>query len=395
MQLSNRPFRILTVSIIISLTACGGDGSSTASDEDNSLSAEQRLGKKLFFDTNLSSDSNQSCASCHDPENGFSDPAVSINSPVSEGSKSGEFGNRNAPTAAYAAFIPDFNSKQTQTPDGTNSNYQGGQFLDGRANDLVEQAKGPFLNPVEMNNGEGIEGKTRVVQKVANASYASEFTAIYGSNALTMANDSDVEQAYSNIATAIASFEKTTELSPFTSKFDYYRAGAVELTESEQRGLELFMNEAKCVNCHTINNPPEDGSDDQSIFSDFNYFNIAVPANPDNPSSEVDIGLAANPQISASDIATERGKFRTPTLRNIELTSPYMHNGVYSTLEEVIRHYDITVADYIDPEIDSLFFVPEVEENIANELKTRLNLQQQDYIDLENFMLTLTDGYTI
>lgn len=378
------------ITLALLLTACG---SSSDTDDTNdgpvALTEEQELGKKIFFDENLSSHGNQSCADCHNPVAGFADPDVSKIAPVSEGSLTGEFGNRNAPTSAYASFIPDFTLKHTQTLDLTDSKYQGGQFLDGRAADLVAQAKGPFLNPVEMNNGEGILGKTNVVNKVQAANYADDFLSVYGAEAFN-----DVETAYNNIATAIASFEESSEMNPFTSKFDAFRAGQVLLSDSEARGLELFMHDAKCANCHTISRPPAASSDANSLFTDFNYFNIGVPVNPNNPTSGIDVGLAANPDIEATDIETEKGKFRTPTLRNIELTAPYMHNGVYETLEEVIRHYDISVADYVDPDIEPLFFFPEVEENIANELKIRLNLQPQDYIDLENFMLTLTDGYT-
>lgn len=387
----------------LSLSACGGGGGdSTSSDQDVSLTTEQQLGKKLFFDENLSSNSNQSCADCHDPASGFADPLVTKDAPVSEGSKAGEFGNRNAPTSSYAAFIPDFGLSTTPSVE-TISKYQGGQFIDGRALDLVEQAKGPFLNPVEMNNGEGIDGKTNVVNKVQAASYADEFTTVYGANAFT-----DVESAYHNIATAIAAFEKSAEMSPFSSKFDAFRSGKVALTDSEFRGMQLFMDgKAKCVNCHTLVRPPRTASNSESLFTDFKYFNIGVPVNPANPSTDIDIGLAGNENIDAGDKETEKGKFRTPTLRNIELTAPYMHNGIYATLEEVIRHYDITVANYIaDPSFVSAISpddVPEVTSNLAEEVLITLGLDnddtdgngKNDYTDLINFMLTLTDGYTL
>ncbi len=371
---------ILSVFILVTvlITGCGGgsDSKKTATTDD-SLSAEQKLGKKLFFDDSLSSEGNQSCADRHSPASGFADPVATQNAPVSEGSVAGEFGNRNAPTSSYANFIPSFTKKTSTTADGTTSLYQGGQFLDGRAVDLVEQAKGPFLNPVEMNNNDAAE----VVSKVELASYADDFIAVYGATAFD-----NVDTAYHNIATAIASFEDSTEMSPFTSKFDAWQKGETSFTNSEERGFELFKgNKAKCANCHTVSNPPT-----ESLFTDFNYFNIGVPVNFNNPSKDTDIGLAANPNISAVDVDGERGKFRTPTLRNIAETAPYMHNGVYATLEEVIRHYDITVADYIDEPTLS-FFPPEVDINIAEEVKTRLGLSPQDYTDLENFLNTLSD----
>jgi cytochrome c peroxidase len=338
------------------------------------------LGRSLFFDANLSSGSNQACASCHDPATGFADPRVSVTAPVSEGSLGGSFGDRNAPTAAYASFASAFGAVAVadQTPE-TDSNYAGGQFLDGRALDLVAQAKGPFLNPVEMNNASEAE----VVTKVQNASYSADFLEVFGADAF-----SDTATAYHNIARAIAAFEATAELSPFSSKFDAYLAGSYTFTASEQRGFDLFSDPsgAKCANCHTLG-----ATSQESLFTNFRYYNIGTPGNPLNPAyiadnSFVDEGLGSSAAIAPAEQAAERGKFKVPTLRNIELTAPYMHNGVYATLEEVIRHYDIQVAN--------LFITPEVNDpNIAAEMTTALNLQPQDYTDLENFMLTLTDGY--
>ena len=359
----------------------GGGGSDTSSGSGSGSSVTMAdLGRSLFFDTNLSSNSNQACASCHDPGTGFADPRVSVSAPVSEGSPGGAFGDRNAPTAAYASFAPAFGTVAAadQTPE-TDSKYEGGQFLDGRALDLVAQAKGPFLNPVEMNN----TSEAEVVAKVQNASYSADFLEVFGADAF-----SDTATAYHNIARAIAAFEATKEVNPFSSKFDAYLEGSYTFTASERRGFDLFRdpNGAKCANCHTLGTTPR-----ESLFSNFRYYNIGTPANPQNPiyasnPGYVDEGLGASAAIDPADQAAERGKFKVPTLRNIELTAPYMHNGVYNTLEEVIRHYDIQVAN--------MFITPEVNDpNIAAEMTTALNLQPQDYIDLENFMLTLTDGY--
>ena len=389
---------LLLPTLIISGCGSSGGGDTTTPPADDSTAltteqvAEQALGRKLFFDADLSSEGNQSCADCHAPVSGFADPDVSNLAPVSEGSVTAAFGNRNAPTSAYAKFIPDFTKVTTTTVGGTASHYRGGQFLDGRAIDLIEQAKGPFLNPVEMNNTDAAE----VVSKVELASYSDEFIAVYGATAFD-----DVETAYTNIATAIAAFEQSTEMSPFSSKFDAVRTtGDITIfSESERRGMQLFMDpvRAKCANCHVITRPPVGATDENSIFSDFNYFNIGVPVNPANPSTDIDIGLAGNVNIDAADITTEEGKFRTPTLRNIAETAPYMHNGVYQTLEDVIRHYDITVATYLDdPGFVSQISpqsVPEVTTNIAEELKVSLGLTPQEYIDLESFMRTLSDGY--
>jgi len=375
---------------VLLLSACSSGGGGSDDDDDNgggsSQAALESLGKKIFFDTNLSSEGNQSCASCHDPAAGFADPDVSKAAPVSEGSVAGQFGNRNAPTAAYAKFVPEFVKLATQTVDNTVSNYQGGQFLDGRRSNLTEQAKDPFLNDVEMNNVDAAD----VVTKIRNSTYADDFESVFGDDAFD-----DTNTAYDNVATAIAAFESSTEVNPFTSRFDAVQAGQAIFTLSEQNGFDLFKgNKAKCANCHTVNDPAE-----KSLFTDFNYYNIATPVNPTNPAfvadnSFRDGGLGDSPVITdPGEQAAEQGKFRTPTLRNIELTAPYMHNGAYETLEEVIRHYDLTAS----VSFPLPGFVPEVNNDIAIELNFRtgvtLGLQPQEYVDLENFMLTLTDGF--
>jgi len=203
----NSAFTSFTLLSTLILSACGGSSTDTPPNNTTpSLTAEQELGKKLFEDPNLSSDGNQSCADCHDPASGFADPDVTSAAPVSLGSDGVSFGNRNAPTSAYASFIPDFIQTTTTTDDSTESNYQGGQFLDGRAVDLVEQAKGPFLNPVEMNNVD----EDDVVTKVQNASYANEFLAVFGADAFSVTTT-----AYNNIAAAIVVFEESDEMNPF------------------------------------------------------------------------------------------------------------------------------------------------------------------------------------
>src|SRR3990172_6921315 len=125
------------------------------------LTPREQLGKNLFFDTNLSEPVGQSCSSCHDPAAGFADPDQNL--PVSEGVIPGRFGGRNSPAAAYATFSPLFT---------LSGGVQGRQFWDGRAIDLAAQARGPFLNPVEMNN----TSRAQVIGKVLASAYASQFT---------------------------------------------------------------------------------------------------------------------------------------------------------------------------------------------------------------------------
>ena len=376
-------FGIATFTAIL-LAGCGGGSGSgdIANTTPVNTASIASVGRAIFFDENLSSGSNQSCASCHDPAAGFADPGTSAMAPVSEGSVGGAFGNRNAPTAAYASFAPQFRITNTARTSEDGSKYEGGQFIDGRRSDLVAQAKDPFLNPAEMNNAD----ETQVVNTVRNASYANDLLSVFGADALD-----DVAIAYDLIAQALAAFEASPEVNQFTSKFDASLIGQYTMTASEMNGLNVFSgNKAKCANCHVIDNP----AGGPALFTNFKYFNIGSPVNTMNPAfisdnTFRDEGLAGNTDIVPADQITERGKFKVPTLRNIELTAPYMHNGVYDTLDQVITHYDIIVADS--------FHVAEVNDNIASELNPftdmGLGLTDQEKTDLIDFMKTLTDGY--
>lgn len=360
---------------LLALTACGGgssdaDTSTTTSNTSSSSIAalpgsEEELGRKLFFDTDLSSPAGQSCASCHDPLSGFADPVVSQDAPVSEGAVAGRFGNRNAPSAAYAKFIP----PRTEVTENGDTFYRGGLFLDGRRNTLAEQAGDPLLNPAEMANPD----KAAVVDAVKASDYAGILVYLYDENVFAEVND-----AYDKITNAIAAFEKTRELSPFTSKYDYSLRGRYTFSQQEADGLALFKN-ALCSNCHTLNNLADGSS---TVFSDFRYWNLGVPANPDNPDSSVDYGLGGDINAAADD-----GKFRTPTLRNVALTAPYMHNGVLASLEEVISFYNTRDDAAMN------WPAPEVSANLQTADVGELFLNAQEEAALVAFLKTLTDGY--
>lgn len=367
----------LSLSVIIFLSACGGGGSGTPNLGGQVAATAEGVGKLIFEDIRLSINENQSCASCHAASAGFADPDVTKTNPVSEGSIIGEFGNRNAPTSAYSKFSPAF----ALVHDSVRNEdiYTGGQFIDGRRDTLEEQAKDPFTNPVEMAN----PAPLAVVNKVRNGSYADKFIEVYGSNVFD-----NTATAFDRIAEAVAAFERSAEMNPFTSKFDCFAENSTlyPLSPQEQAGLDVFNGAGKCSSCHTSTPDPVSG---KVLFTSFQYFNIGVPSNPDNPVNTIDLGLGGRLAIEGVPAAAaEDGKFKTPTLRNIELTAPYMHNGVHATLKDVIQHYDIDVP--------SRFVEPEVIANIASELEfdtfNNLNLSLQDYLDLEAFMKTLTDG---
>jgi len=325
------------------------------------------LGNQLYHDSNLSNPIGQSCASCHDLNTGFDDPNTA--NPTSIGADGISFGTRNAPTASYSAHIP----APTQQGGGGAQALIGGLFLDGRAESLEEQAKGPFLNPVEMGNTSASD----VIDKIAQSTYAAEFELLFGDDILA-----EVDRSYDYVADAIAAFERTTIFSPFSSKFDQVQAGTTSFTDAENRGQNIFNNKGDCQRCHAVtgavnNNNPE-------VFSDFTYKNIGVPSNPLLPAfiedpTFIDLGLGAETNNNRNN-----GEFRVSTLRNINDTAPYMHNGIFTTLREVIDFYNTRDTTFAND--------PEVNQNIDQGGRIgELNLTENEIDDLIAFLTTLSD----
>lgn len=322
------------------------------------------LGERIFFDHNLSLGGNQACASCHDPEWGFSGPVVAFNAggAVHEGSVPGRFGNRRPPTAAYATPSPVF---------GFNAGrFGGGNFWDGRAtgellgNPAADQALGPFLNAVE----QALRDPACVVFRVGQAHYAGLYRSLWGKEILTIGFPSSmdalcavegdwiplsaedrasIDREYEQIALTIAAFEDSRRVNRFASTYDRYLAGRGRLGEEETRGLELFNGTARCSACH-----PSAGS--RALFTRFSYANIGVPANPENPALLADLGfvdfglgafLLTRPEW-AGMAAGEMGKQKIPTLRNVDkrpfagAAKAYMHNGYFKSLEQVVNFYN-------------------------------------------------------
>ncbi len=379
-------------------------GSLVAAQESSTLTAQEALGKALFFDENLSLNANQSCAACHGPEVGFTGPTEQINigGSVYEGSVAGRFGNRKPPAAAYAGHSPVFFWNEEDEV------WMGGMFWDGRAtgetlgDPLAEQAMGPFLNPLEM----ALPDAAALCQKTAAAEYADAFVAVWGEGSLDCEND--VDGVYERVARSIAAYERSSEVNPFSSKYDYFLAGKVELSEQEALGLALFEDEEKagCAACHS-SQPGPDG--EPPLFTDFSYDNLGVPANPDLPFYDmtdynalgkdwVDLGLGGYLQGAGYDAAIyepEMGKVKVPTLRNVDLrptpdfVKAYGHNGYFKSLEDIVHFYntrDIRDAGWPPPEYG---------ENVNHDELGDLGLTENEEAAIVAFLRTLSDGYEL
>lgn len=243
---------------------------------DNPMTVEKvELGKMLFFEKRLSKDKDISCATCHLPKHGYAEPE-----PVSTGHK-GQKGNRNANPVI-------------------NSQYATSLFWDGRAKSLEDQAGGPVENPIEM--GQDMNTVTKELAGIPE--YKERFMAVFGE-----------APSKDNITKAIAAFERT--LLEGNSPFDKFQAGdAKAISEDAKKGWELF-NQKLCSTCHT---PP--------VFSNWGFYNAGVGTGKKDP----DIG-----RMNVTKLDSDKGAFRVPSLRGVEQTAPYFHDGSAKTLEEAVK----------------------------------------------------------
>ena len=310
------------------------------------------LGALLFADQDLSLNGNQSCQTCHEPTEGFAAPlsVVTTRGSVVEGSEPGQFGDRKPPSAAFATLAPVFAA-------GGN-NASGGNFWDGRAtgeilgNPASDQALGPFLNPKEQAMPDEACVLWRLTQDV-ETDYVGAFLSLWNVDlsaidfpadvktvcetftdmpgelvALSATDRATVREQYQNVARAIASFEHS--FNTFDSPFDLGQT-----TEIEAEGAKLFGSKGKCQQCH-------DDKGDTPLFTDFEFHNLGVPLNPDNPvhnrtSATFDPGLGG-----VTGDPAHLGKFKTPTVRNVAAggNRTYMHNGALMDLRQVVQFYN-------------------------------------------------------
>lgn len=415
---------------IVSITACGeevisppaNDVSGTATAAMVTSSPLIELGRELYFDMNLSRNGNQSCASCHDPKFGFTGPKVAVNKggAVYAGSFRQRFGNRKPPSAAYATTAPIFYF------DGTEGLYIGGNFWDGRAtgeklgNPAADQAVGPFLNPVE----QALPDRSCVIYKVLDGKYANLWYETWGPGIENVtfpkemnqecrkdSDDFDVEfpdaenalldAAYDQVGLSIAAFEASPEVNAFSSRYDAWKAGVDVFTAEEEWGFELFTGEkAMCSACH-----PADLSDPMDLFTDYSFDNLGGPANTANPVYEVnptfvDLGLGAFLRD-----ASEAGKQKVPTLRNVDkrpssaVTKAFSHNGYFKSLEQIVHFYNTRnvkptcPGPYTADEAMAAdcWPAPEVAVNVNSDELGNLGLTAAEEAAIVAFMKTLSD----
>ena len=349
------------------------------------LTDQEELGKHLFFDKNLSLNRNQSCATCHAPKVGYVGPDSMINAhgAVYEGSISGAFGDRKPPTAAYGGDSPVLHYDESE------GLWIGGMFWDGRAtgarlgDPLAEQAQGPFLNPKE----QALPSADAVIEIVKRSDYAKLFG--------RLCTDATTQALYDCIGYAIAAYERSSEVNPFTSKFDFWLKGKATLTDQEMWGMELFNGKAMCSACHLSEGPAP-------LFTDFTYDNLGVPKNLENPVYDwldpgfIDPGLGGflmsleDPTI---DYMAEWGKHKVPTLRNVDLRNgpkvvkAFGHNGYFKSLEEITHFYNTRDVPA------EMWPAPEYAETVNTDELGDLGLTAEEEAALVAFMKTLSDGY--
>jgi cytochrome c peroxidase len=423
---------------------------------DNPAERTLLLGKLLMYDKELSVDRNEACAFCHMPEAGFTGPISELNATTVAypGSIRTRYSQRKPQTHAYAPFAPALHYNASQ------GDFVGGNFWDMRAtgmrldNPAAEQAQAPPLNPVEM----GMRDAACVVYRISQRPYRSLFEQVWGKQSFAITWPADIEQVcntpappspadphpvhlsevdrgiaqatYDGMALSLAAYERSKDVSPFTSKFDAFIGKSATLTPQEQLGYEVFRGKGRCNECHRDGGPGE-----EPLFTDFTASNLGVPANPALPfykeSTPDARGYIANPeglkfidtgvggfldrqlQLSGDPnpnpewqpyAAKFMGKFRVPTLRNVDkrpyegFVKAYMHNGYFKNLKDVMHFYN--TRDVLprcapnDPgEKVSCWPAPEFVQNMNTRQLGNLGLSEAEEDALVAFMKTLTDGY--
>jgi len=352
---------------------CGNNGSSTDSTEiDLATITKEDLGKMIYHDASLSKNRLISCATCHSEKKAFTDKRTSSVGHASSFSADNEvLGNRNVPSLSYINYTPEFN---TSIDENNITTIKGGFFRDGHAQNLKDQAGEEFVNSATMQ----MPNRDAVIDRIReNDNYTSAFMKLYGEDVFN-----DTNSSYDALVDTIALFEKTNFFSSFDSKYDDQLEDKYEFTDIEKRGYELFIdrNRANCVSCHSIEN---------KLFTDYTYANIGLPSNKDLPDG-IDYGVSQTGFILGKQYT---GQFKVPSLRNVGVTAPYMHNGLFKDLKTVVHFYNTRdLKSGINPETGSLWREPEIKQNVNHSDMGALRLTDEEEDALVAFLNTLTDS---
>ncbi|SIT44811.1 Di-haem cytochrome c peroxidase [Paraburkholderia ribeironis] len=360
------------------------------------------LGKQLFFDASLSGSGKLACASCHSPEHGFS-PANALSVQLG-GNDMHRSGMRAAPTLKYLQSVPAFAEHYHESDDegdeSVDAGPTGGLTWDGRVDRGSEQARMPLLSSFEMGSS-----PAKVTAAVKAAPYANAFRAAFGAHIV----DSD-DATFNAVLQALGTFEQTPEVFyPYTSKYDAYLAGKATLTQAELHGLQLFNDERKgnCASCH-ISQRSRDGAPPQ--FSDFGLIAIGVPRNRALPVNRdphfYDLGACGPERTDLQGRNEFCGIFRTPTLRNVALKKSFFHNGIYHSLDQVVRFYaerDVHPQKFYPVSHGKVQKFDDLPRRYWANLNTEAPfdrksgdkpaLDEAEIKDVVAFLKTLTDGY--
>jgi cytochrome c peroxidase len=283
----------------------------------------------MFVDRSLSASGKLSCASCHDPRHAYGPipgQEIALGGPGMQQS-----GTRAVPSLRYLRGVPPF-AEAHKFVDGDTGPI-GGYMWDGRAASLTSQARFPLLAANEMANGSAAQ----VARKLEQAPYASALREAFGADLFK-----DPERAFQAGLAALAAFQEQPEFAPFSSRYDAYLRGDLDLTAQEERGAELFKDPDKgnCASCHLA--AEQDGK--APIFTDFDFVNVGVPRNPRLPANAdphyYDLGLCGPLRTDLTQHREHCGFFRAPTLRNAAIRKAFFHNGAMTTLTQVLDFYN-------------------------------------------------------
>ena len=357
-----------------------------------------KIGRSMFFDASLSASGKQSCASCHDPRYAYGPaPGKAI---AYGGEDMRQPGTRAVPSLRYLQAAPPF-QEQFRFVDGDVGPI-GGYTWDGRAESRQAQARIPLLAANEMANA----GPEDVARRISKASYAGDFRAAFGPHIFD-----DPQQAFAAGLRALEAFQNDpAEFYPYSSRYDAYLRGDIDLTEQEERGVAIFKDPAKgnCASCHL--GDTRDGK--PPAFTDFDYVNVGVPRNrklaANADPNYYDLGLCGPYRADLASHHEYCGFFRSPTVRNVALRDTFFHNGVFTSLREVINFYnerDLHPEKYYSRNADGSVhryddIPPGLPDNVDHDPPLDRKpgaapaLSEQDIDDLIAFLNTLTDGYS-